>query len=252
MAERGTGTITFGGVTTRFKAPTQPQQAVMPQQASPEETRLRKFYTEQYHIEAEQFTRQPMNQQQFDQTMARLNTKYKLAFNQAKTRLDQPDPVFKQYSELDIYRGRLEGNIKNFRIMPAGRIPSWIRPRRFEKMAPTELQIFDPSKLKYTAKGEISEGSIQGAWRQAKLNEVEQYGAMTNELKRVTAAQNILLQRPTSDLMRTAATSRRMGGPIKDQVRTYIEAKEQRIVEREPEDLSNLSDEELRRIVEGR
>lgn len=252
MAERGTGTITTGGVTTQFRAPTQPQQAVMPQ-VSPEETRLKKFYTEQYKIEANALTRQSgIGRQQFDTGINRLQSKYKLAFNQAKMKLDQPDPTFKQYSELDIYRGRLESNIKEFRIMPAGKLPSWWKPKRWEETAPTQLQIFDPSKIRYTAKGEISEGSIQGAWRKAKLEEVEQYGALTNELKRITAAQNVLLQRPTSGLMRTAAMSPRMGGPIKDQIRTYIETKEQRPTEREPEDLSQLSDEELRRIVEGR
>ena len=251
MAKRGTGTITVDDVTTRFRAPTQPQQAVMPQ-VSPEETRLKKFYTEQYNIEANTFIRNKMSRDQFDRGIGQLQTKYKLAFNQAKTKLDQPDPVFKQYSELDVYRGRLEGNIKNFRIMPSGKIPSFWRPRRWEKTAPTELQIFDPSKLKYTAKGEVSEGSVQGAWRKARLEEIEQYGTLTNELRRITAAQDVLLQRPTSDLMKTAAISPRIGGSIKDQVRDYIEAKEQRPVEREPEDLSQLSDEELRRIVGDR
>ena len=251
MAEQGTGTITVGGVTTQFRAPTQPQQAVMPQ-VSPEETRLKKFYTEQYNIEANTFVKNRMSKDQFNQGISKLQNKYKLAFNQAKMKLDRPDPAFKQYSELDIYRNRLEGNIKNFRIMPPGKIPSFWRPRRWEKTAPTELQIFDPSKLKYTAKGEVSEGSVQGAWRKARLEEVEQYGTLTNELRRITAAQNVLLQRPTSDLMRTAATSHRIGGPIKDQIRNYIETREQRPVEPESEDLSQLSDEELRQIVEGR
>lgn len=249
MAERGTGTITAGGVTTQFKAPTQPQQAIMPQPVDPEEARLKKFYAEQYNVEANAFARQRMSKQQFDVGISKLQTKYKLAFNQAKAKIEaqQPDPIFKQYSDLDVYRNRLEGNIKQFRIMPSGKIPSWYRPRRWEKTAPEELQVFDQSKIRYNKDDTINEGSVQGAWRKAKLDEVEQYGVLSNELSRVTAAQNVLLQRPgyTTDLMRTAVMSPRIGGPIKDQVRDYVE-------QRKTEDMSRLSDEDLRRIAEGR
>jgi len=251
MAVRGTGTITVDDVTTQFRAPTRPEQAVMPQ-VSPEETRLKKFYTEQYNVEANAFVRNKMSRDQFNRGINQLQTKYKLAFNQARMKLDRPDPAFKQYSELDVYRNRLEGNIKQFRIDPAHQIKSWYKPKRWEETIPTQLQIFDLTKIRYDKEGQPTESSVQGAWRKARLEEVEQYGALTNELKRITAAQNVLLQRPTSDLMRTAAISPRIGGPIKDQVRNYIETREQRSIEPEPEDLSQLSDEELRRIAEGR
>ncbi len=144
-----------------------------------------------------------------------------------------------QFSELDVYRNRLESNIKEFRIMPAGEIKGW-KPQRggfirsaigavtgFEKMAPEKLQIFDPSKLAYDAKGKVKESSVQGAWRRASLEETQQYGVLSGELKRVTAEQNSLINpKRTSNLMGTAATSPRMGGAIKDQAKAYLDQRE--------------------------
>lgn len=217
----------------------QPEQAVMPT-ASPEEARLKKFYTEQYNVEADAFVRQPMSKVQFNQGISKLQTKYKLAFNRAKIGIKQerPDPVFKQYSELDIYRGRLEGNIKEFRIDPAHKIKSWYKPKRWEETIPTQLQIFDPSKIKYDKEGQPTKSSVQGAWRKAKPNEIEQYGALSNELKRVTAEQTELI-RPevTSDLMKTATRSPRMGGAIKDQVSDYLARRETVTQRQEPEEI---------------
>jgi hypothetical protein len=206
----------------------------MPQQAgvSPEETRLKKFYTEQYNIEAGSFAGQARNQDEFDRGIGKLQAKYKLAFNEAKMRMDRPDPAFKQYSELDIYRNRLEQNVKQFRVLPAGKIPSWWRPRMIEKTAPEELQILDPTKVSYDTKGRPK----RGAWRKAKLEEVERYGVLSNELERVTAAQHSLL-RPgkTAGLLQTAATSPRMGGALRDQAKVYLEQRETVTERQEPE-----------------
>ena len=225
MAQRGTGTITVDGKTKSFGSP-----ATMPTMAqsieNPEEARMKKFYTEQYNIEAQNFAKQKMSQTDFDKGIGNLQTKYKLAYNKAKMQADRPDPAYKQYSELDIYRNKLESNAKQFRVQPSGKIPSWWKPRRWEETAPEELEIFDPSKLAYDAKGNVKEGSVQGAWRKAKLDEIQAYGLIKEELGRVTEEQNMLLRPKTSSLMNTAVKSPRIGGSIKDQTKALIEQRQ--------------------------
>ena len=201
MAERGTGTITAGGRTTQFRAPTQPSQAVMPQQVSPEELRLKKFYTEQYKVEAGTFSKSAMSQEQFDQGMNKLQAKYKMAFNNAKMRIAQPDPAFKQYSELDIYRDKLDNRLANY---------NWTAKRGKSK-----LEIWDPDKGKkggWTTKGITSD-------------QLEEAMTLTLERNRVKAEQTALLRpgQPSNSIMRTAATSPRMGGAIKDQARALLD-----------------------------
>lgn len=106
MVQRGTGTITVDGKAKSFGSP-----ATMPTMAqpveNPEETRMKKFYTEQYNIEAQNFARQKMSQSDFDKGMGNLQTKYKLAYNNAKMKADQPDLTYAQYRNLDLYRYKL-------------------------------------------------------------------------------------------------------------------------------------------------
>jgi len=138
----------------------------------------------------------------------------------------QSGSSMKQYSELDIYRNKLESNAKQFRVQPSGKIPSWWKPRRWEETAPEELEIFDPSKLAYDAKGNVKEGSTAGAWRKAKLDEIQAYGLIKEELGRVTEEQNMLLRPNTSSLMNTAVKSPRIGGSIKDQTKMLLNQRE--------------------------
>jgi hypothetical protein len=225
MAERGTGTITVGGVTTRFRAPTRPEQAMLPTQVGPEEDRLKKFYTEQYNIEAQAFIKGPMSQEQFDRGISRLQAKYKMAFNQAKMKMetDQPDPAFKRWSELDVYRNRIEERLRDY---------NWTTDR-----GKTVLEVWNPNIGK------------KGGWTTKGITPERLHEAMTLtiERNRVRAEQTSVLQPGQTPLMRTAVTSPRIGGAIKDQARAYLEQRQG-----SEEDLSQLSDDELRQIMEGR
>jgi len=235
MVERGTGTITAGGVTTHFGAPTRPEQAVMPTQISPEETQLKKFYTEQYRIEVNAFARNSMPQQQFDRGVRKLQTKYKLAFNNAKMRMDQPDPAFKRYSELETLYGKVSKDFEG-----PNRVYQWTGGEGKE-----QLEKWDPTLGK------------EGEWTSKGLKhaDYERAAKTTLEMKRIRAEQNTLMS-GRMGLLGTAAVSPRMGGArtggsIRDQTRAYLDQRSG-IQQQEAEDLSQLSDDELRRIVEGR
>jgi hypothetical protein len=173
-----------------------------------------------------------------------------------------------QYNELDVHRNKLEQNLKNFRITPAGEIPSRLRASRSqskwlvmspiltaawamwpkEKIAAPVAEVFDPAAIGYTEKGKEKRGD----WRKATPTEIKEYGLLKNRLQQVVAEQNILLQpKQKTGLMRTAVTSPRISGAIEDQARALLDQRETVTGRQEPEDLSQLSDDELRRIVEG-
>ena len=157
----------------------------------------------------------------------------------------QNDPM-KQYSELDIYRNKLESNVGLFRVQPAGEIPSRLRASRKqskligispvltaawaawpkEKIAAPVVEVFDRSIVAYDAKGNIKESKAQGGWREAKPEEVQEYGLLQEELGRVTEEQNMLLRPQTSSLMNTAVKSPRIGGSIKEQTKLLIEQRQ--------------------------
>jgi hypothetical protein len=213
-----------------IKPQPQPEQAVMPVQISPEEARLKQFYTKQYNIEADAFARNPMSQEQFGRGISKLQTKYKLAFNQAKMKIDQPDPAYKQWRDLDLYRNDLDDRLRDY---------NWITKR-----GKSVLQIWDPFKGK---KGDWTTKGIT-------TDQLEEAMTLTLERNRVQAIQTSLLQpgQLPGSLIGTAAVSPRMGGAIKDQAKAYLNQRVKSPQQQEPEDLSQLSDEELRRIVEGR
>jgi len=157
----------------------------------------------------------------------------------------QADPM-KQYSDLDIYRNKLESNVGLFRVQPAGEVPSRLRASRKqskligispvltaawaawpkEKIASPVVEVFDRSIVAYDAKGNIKESKAQGGWREAKPEEVQEYGLLHEELKRVTEEQNILLRPQTSSLMNTAVKSPRIGGSIKEQTKLLLNQRE--------------------------
>jgi len=179
----------------------------------------------------------------------------------------QTDPM-KQYSELDTYRNKLESNVGLFRVQPAGEVPSRLRASRKqskliglspiltavwatwpkEKMAAPVVEVFDRSIVAYDAKGNIKESKSQGGWREAKPEEVQEYGLLQEELNRVTEEQNMLLRPQTSSLMNTAIKSSRIGGSIEAQTKMLLNRREGN-AQQGQEDLSQMSDEELRRIA---
>lgn len=150
---------------------------------------------------------------------------------------DPEDPI-KQFGKLDVHRNRIEARIRDFRISPAEK-GRW----GWGQDAPgkgTTLEVFDTTLV-----GKDKKGEYTGDWRKATLNETQEYGALTKEQKRVTAAQRPMM----SSIMSTAVNSSRIGGSIQDQAKKYIENKQ---TQQEPEDFGTMSVEELRRITEGR
>jgi hypothetical protein len=165
----------------------------------------------------------------------------------------QIDPV-REYGTLDVLRGRLESDEKQFRIHPAGRIPSWWRSSKQgswwfdEKQAVEELEIKDPTMVSYDDKGR----PVQGAWRKARPEEVRQYGDIIRTKEQIKQQQEVILKGPdfTNRLRSTAVRSSRMtGGPLGDQVADYMEQKQ--AGPQEPEDYFKMSEEELRQIAGG-
>ena len=127
---------------------------------------------------------------------------------------DKPADPMAEFGKLDVYRNRIESRIKEFRVRPGREGRSVRHPFRGQR--DTELEIFEP-----TAVGEDKKGEFRGTWRKATLDEVKEYGVLTREQKRVTAAQQPMM----GSLMNTAVNSRRMGGAIQDQAKAYIQEK---------------------------
>ena len=250
----GEGTITdvATGKVTRFSGVS----TLTPQQTleNTEIERLKKFYGEQYKVEIGKFAGQPMTDEEFKDIAGKLQSKYKLAFNEAKFQMEtrsQPkeQTALKQFSDLDIYKNRIDTDLRQFRVIPAGKIPSGWRPQWFEKTAPEQAEVFDPTSSSYDEKSKTWK---RGAWRTAKPEEVQLFGTLKSESERVQTLQNALIGKPTSSLMKTAVTSKRMGGSIAQQTQNYLQQKETGVQRHELEDFSRMSDEELKRIVEGR
>lgn len=151
---------------------------------------------------------------------------------------EKPADPLAEFGKLDIHRNRIEARIKDFRVTQAKK-GWWDKGIGTTGLEGTTLEVYDP-----TIVGRDKRGEYTGDWRKARLEEVQEYGALTREQKRVTAAQRPYM----SGIMRTAVSSPRMGGAIADQARVYIERK----TERPQQDLSTMSDEELRQIAEGR
>lgn len=166
----------------------------------------------------------------------------------------QADPV-REYGTLDVLRGRIESDEKQFRVHPAGRIPSWWRSSKQgswwfdEKQAVEELEIKDPTMVSYDDKGR----PVQGAWRKARPEEVRQYRDIIRTKEQIKQQQDVILKGPdfTNRLRSTAARSSRMtGGPLGDQITDYMEQKQ--AGPQEPEDYSKMSEEELQQIAGSR
>ncbi|KKN77893.1 hypothetical protein LCGC14_0356300 [marine sediment metagenome] len=166
----------------------------------------------------------------------------------------QVDPI-REYGTLDVLRGRIESDEKQFRVHPAGRIPSWWRSSKQgswwfdEKQAMEELEIKDPTMVSYDDKGR----PVQGAWRKARPEEVKQYRDIIRTKEQIKQQQDVILKGPdfTNRLRSTAVRSGRMaGGPLGDQVADYMEQKQ--AGPQESDDFSKMSEEELRQIAGGR
>jgi hypothetical protein len=143
--------------------------------------------------------------------------------------------ALKQFSDMDIYRGKLEdllGGKGYFREIPVkkrgilakiGLVASpatMAASLAFGKRptGETTLEIFDPQT---------------GDYRPAKSEEEN----IHNEIRRVREIQNALIGQPTSPLMTTAATSKRMGGSIAEQTKNYLQQKETGVQRQEPEQI---------------
>jgi len=127
---------------------------------------------------------------------------------------DKPADPMAEFGKLDVYRNRIETRLNDFQVRP-GRMGRSIR-HPFRGQRDTELEIFEPTTV-----GEDKKGEFRGTWRKATLDEVKEYGVLTREQKRVTAAQQPMM----GGLMNTAVNSRRMGGAIRDQAKAYIQEK---------------------------
>lgn len=252
--------MTIGGKTTTygqmFPTGNASVPRITPQQelVNTETDRLKKFYQGQYEVEASRFSKQKMTDAEFKDITDKLQSKYKLAFNEARFQMEsrqqtQEPTALKQFSDLDIYKNRIDTDLRQFRVIPAGKVPSWWRPQWFEKTAPEEAEIFDPTASSYDDKSKTWK---RGAWRTAKPEEVQLFGTLKSESERVQTLQGALIGKSTSSLMKTAATSKRMGGSIAEQTKNYLQQKETGTQRQEPEDFSKMSDEELKRISEGR
>ena len=127
---------------------------------------------------------------------------------------DKPADPMVEFGKLDTYRNRIESRLDDFQVRP-GRMGRSIR-HPFRGQRDTELEIFEPTTV-----GKDKKGEFRGTWRKATLDEVKEYGVLTREQKRVTAAQQPMM----GGLMNTAVNSRRMGGAIRDQAKAYIQEK---------------------------
>jgi hypothetical protein len=120
-----------------------------------------------------------------------------------------------EFGRMDVHRNRIEARLEDFRVRPGGPGKRKLRTLGFTRgeSRTTELEVFDPSLM-----GEDSKGEFTGKWRKATLDEIQEYGALTSERSRISAAQRPMM----SGLMNTAVKSRRMGGAISDQAKAYI------------------------------
>ena len=207
MSQRGTGTITVDGVSKSFGSP-----ATMPTMAQPvedpEEARMKKFYTEQYNIEAQNFAKQKMSQTDFDKGIGNLQTKYRLAYNEAEMK-NRPDPAYKQYRDLDLYRDRLlERRAERFSMQDKPN--SW----------------FTGSQL-MIRRDPYSDYKKKNSW-DPKLTAAEKQEAadLDNEISSVDTRMQMLIRPNLSDLGNAAIKSPRIGGPIRDQARALIEQRQ--------------------------
>ncbi len=126
-----------------------------------------------------------------------------------------------RFSELDKYRIRLDERLRTY---------NWTAKRGKSK-----LEIWDPDKGKkggWTTKGITSD-------------QLEEAMTLTLERNRVKAEQTALLRpgQPSNSIMRTAATSPRMGGAIKDQARALLD-------EREGQEQQELDDDTATQILQ--
>lgn len=231
MVQRGTGIITVDGKAKSFGSP-----ATMPTMAqpieNPEETRMKKFYTEQYNIEAQNFARQKMSQPDFDKGMGNLQAKYKLAYNNAKMQANRPDPAYKQYRDLDLYRDKLlKRRAETYSMRDA---PGWFTG---STLAVRRDPYSDPEK--------------KGSW-DIKLTPQEKQLALDldNEISSVeTMLHASMTLSKNSSLMNTALTSEKSkGGSVADQTKELLNRREGNT---QQEDLSQMSDDDLRRIAGG-
>ena len=129
---------------------------------------------------------------------------------------DKPDDPMAEFGKLDVYRNRLESRIKDFRMRPSAKKKQWWKPSRYEETSVTQLEVYDPTLV-----GKDKKGEYTGDWRKATLDEIKEYGLLTQAQERATTAQRPLI----SGMMRSHLADPRGGGAIDRQVSAYLENK---------------------------
>lgn len=150
-----------------------------------------------------------------------------------------PEPTMARLSTLETQRGKIESRLKDYRIKPGTEARLW----GIRKGKPDVIQVYDYSLYSTDEKGNI----VTGDWRKATKEEAKERVFWLNQKARIWAEERMVGGTPTSDVMRTAIESPRMGGAIKDQVTDYLSKREGTATQQQEPDNENKYNELLRR-----
>ena len=150
----------------------------------------------------------------------------------------EPADPMAEFGKLDVIRNKIRSRIKDFQVVPAGEIPSRLRASRDvskwiglspaltvahrlwpkEKVAPAELQVFDPTLIGYDDKGKEKRGDH----RKATPGEMEEF----KTLKRGEEWAAAKGREHMSGMLRSAINSPRQVGSVSQQVGAYLDRKQ--------------------------
>ena len=176
--------------------------------------------------------------ERFRGRMTRLNQDVEQKLSGLFTKPDKPADPMAEFGKLDVIRNKIRSRLDDFQVVPAGEIPSRLRASRDvskwiglspaltvahrlwpkEKVAPAELQVFDPTLIGYDDKGKEKRGDH----RKATPGEMEEF----KTLKRGEEWAAAKGREHMSGMLRSAINSPRQVGSVSQQMGAYLDRKQ--------------------------